>query len=453
MRAWKVATPSMRSLCLKPASTMRTSLITITASLSCLASFSYAEPNIEFSGFATFAFSSSNTEYETDQGINEDWSIYPNSAVGIQSAANLNDRTRFILQIEGRGHQEIVNTGQSEFEPDIEWAFVHLQASETSSFRIGRFQNPSLMYSDVVSVSYAYLWVTPPREVYQLAPDTRIDGLSYDFQYFIKSWQLGFSIYGTTDFEQENASIEDRAGTVLSLQNDQHLFRISAAKFKLSVDTPSAIQNSPFCPTKDFGIFFGCAISAIDNNTFNQLNPDSISSISNKLSSQDMKIEFFSLGYEYDNSDLIIASELSELENASAFLHDSRAGYLTIGYRFNTLTPHLTLAKAKTTDDRSRNFNQYTHFTGLNPVYAALDDQDQNGSVSTAEAGSYLRSTNENRESATLGLRWDYAKRTALKADFTYINNFKDSNGFFSEAKDPTDKYVWIYRLAFTSAF
>jgi len=427
-----------------------TARIMLMLAVTATTSFTQAQNDIKFSGFATLALSKSDTEYQSEHNISSDWDFFPDSAFGLQADTDINDRTRFTLQVVARGHNHLINTENDKFKPDVEWAFTHIQINENNYLRLGRFRNPLLMFSDALDISYAYNWIKPPYELYDRVPDSRVEGLSIHHDRFIGEYELNTLFYTTTNNNEDTAESRNRVGFTLKLSKGNHSARLATSFSSLSIYT-SADKDT------GFGELYTLLTRAQAAQQGLQFSEATYRQLEKNLNSVDMQLNYANFGYQYDNDKFSITSEIALSDTDSGFITDSESAYISLAYQLtNQLTPHITFGSSRTTDNDSRDFSEfYSSTSQSNIVYDLLDDSDRNPSTPLLDEdrGSYLRSKNESRQSITTGIRWDYAKRTALKADIEYISKFKGSDGFFEEARDLSDKSVLIYRLALTAAF
>ncbi|SFC33043.1 hypothetical protein SAMN05660443_2302 [Marinospirillum celere] len=106
---------------------------------------------------------------------------------------------------------------------------------------------------------------------------------------------------------------------------------------------------------------------------------------------------FFGVGLEYDDGLWQITSEITRIEVDSNMIADRDAAYLTIAHRLGSFTPYATAAWLETQDDSNRD-----------------------------ETNNLL---NIDRQSYSLGLRWDLLNSTSLTADWTYVDESSDQLG------------------------
>ena len=154
------------------------------------------------------------------------------------------------------------------------------------------------------------------------------------------------------------------------------------------------------------------------------------------------------VGLQYDNGTLFVMGEASEIDLSApgnAF-PELTSGYITVGYRIDKLTPHLTWGSI----DHSRD-SAVTPVIVANPVPppANIDV----ASLLFADAA-------QRQKSWTLGARYDLTPGVALKAEASWMYDFGDEDfrtqGLYSGplgSGSPEQGEPWVYRLAVESVF
>jgi predicted porin len=86
-----------------------------------------------------------------------DFSLSPESRVGLQAVATLTDQLSATAQLTARGTE---NT------PQLQWAYLTYALSPNWNFQAGRQRIPLYFYSSFQDVGMAYPWISPPPELY-----------------------------------------------------------------------------------------------------------------------------------------------------------------------------------------------------------------------------------------------------------------------------------------------
>jgi len=441
--------------------------------------------NIKTSGFATIAVSASDTDYETDAGITKKASIDPDSVIGLQFDSNISDKTSFTLQLVARGDNSHASDGKSDFEPDVEWAFITLKPADGHRIKAGRLRNPVFMYSETLEVGTTYPWVRPPQDTYQHVLSTELEGLSYEYTHNFDDWDLSINPFIGASHIEEGVEIHKQAGLNFTLQSEYHHLRASYFHSELDLIAASEIYT-----TIVDGGFFPGDTGADFNDRF------TTEQVSSYIDEQfrHAKYELMGLGYRYEDERFLVIAEYNEKKLKSALLSDVQSAYITFGMNFGQIQPHITYSVAKTTDNDER--DEFITNTSLSfssteteadilsnlgaetgaQVLGILNAQGLCGSSANPLAPAFVvppgscsyspmgallayasNQTNE-RDSITLGVNWKYDDRSSLKFDVQYLSNFEDTPGFFGDersygGRDLDDEEVFIYRLALSTTF
>lgn len=87
----------------------------------------------------------------------KNFSLKPESRVGIQATYKPNANTTFVGQLASRG---------TDSTPNIQWAYGGYKLDKNWEIQVGRKRIPLYYYSDFQDVGVSYPWVTPPPELY-----------------------------------------------------------------------------------------------------------------------------------------------------------------------------------------------------------------------------------------------------------------------------------------------
>ncbi len=433
----------------------------ISTSLAGLTSTANAEiqafESLKMSGFATIAFSQSDTSYETDSGITDSVAIEPDSVIGLQFDSNISDYTSFTLQLIARGDNSHALTGKSDFEPDVEWAFITLKPADGHRLKLGRMRLPVYMLSETLEVGATYPWVRPPQEVYGQVPSTQLQGVSYEYSVYFDDWEIFVNPYVSLEFETETLSTSGQMGIVANFANDNHIIRASIHEVQnLTIDTQGiglatiAVDQA----TVASGAIPGYTTGAVDA-TYAAATQAEIDDQYTKVD-----ITLAGLGYQYTNENIFIITEAAYIGNDSPLVGDVMSGYFTFGMTFGKFQPHLTIARAETIDDDEREEYFEEDLNYLDIIPGAYNP---GKIVIQEERFLYSNNLDAQRTSYTAGLKWNYDARSSIKLDVQYLTDFGDTNGFMGESDSTTraftgpqsegDDSVMIYRLAVTTTF
>jgi opacity protein-like surface antigen len=359
-------------------------------------------PSISFNGFGTLGTVHSDEDQATfvsnvfvpkGAGHKRDWSTEVDSRLGLQLTANLTPRLSSVLQV------IVEQDYNGNYVPDIEWANVKFEVNSALSLRAGRILLPTFMNSEYRKVGYAIPWVRPPQEVYRTVPVSNIDGIDAAYRFRFDDFTNTLrATYGQADktfpFADgtggwSTGDAQAREGLTISntLERGGASFFAAYSQFRMTIDE--------FNPLFDIYRMFG---------------PEGIV-LANRYDLDDKRFEVLTLGASYDAGDWFLMGEWTQMESQSLFA-DNRGWYVTSGYRFGTITPYLTYAQ------------QRTHNVSSNPGLSQPYSEELDAFLQS------ILSFQPRQESLSLGVRWDFTRSMALKAQYDHMNLDSGSPGF-----------------------
>lgn len=299
------------------------------------------------------------TADRTTAGIYDDeWSFDPDSNYGLQIMADLGDGLSVTAQITGAGGED--------YEAEIQWAYISYDLAPETTLSLGRQRIPFFFYSDYLDVAYAYHWIRPPVEAYS-SPTSNYNGVQLLQQFSLGDWDGRVQLYGgNAAAEAENREIEtnNMIGVVGYIANDWLQLRATYLVSELwaegSVSPEGDVQD------RDNPVdtaFAGVAARAQLGNGF----------VVTEYTLQHLD-EPVGTNFGVANEDVI-------------------GWYVSAGYTFGSVTPHITYAEKE---------DHYTDEAYLIP-------------------NSPLFTTDQKRirETVTVGLRWDFHPSAAFKAEYS----------------------------------
>ncbi|BFM15253.1 hypothetical protein R50073_14360 [Maricurvus nonylphenolicus] len=292
----------------------------------------------------------------------EDFSFKPETNIGLQLSADLGDGLSVVAQLTAQG--------ANDFDAEIEWLYVSYDINSQLNAKAGRQRIPFYSYSDYLDVGYAYHWIRPPQDVYNL-PISSYEGVSATYSGSVGDWDTSLMGYfGAGDNDTSSLmqlDTEKAIGIVLTGSYDWLELRV--AYHELDVEVPD---------------FFG---DGTDGRPFSAGNEETF-----EYASFGAKGNFgsFFTGFEYTTS---------SFSETPSFPFDTGSEgtdswYLTAGYRVGSWTPHITFSSNET-EYETNDFGG----DGLLPDY-----RDGHELV---------------RETWTLGVRYDFHPSAALKIEYT----------------------------------
>jgi len=370
---------------------------------------SQAAPAINVSGFGTFGYAvtdNSEREYRVGNngkdGADDSGTIKLDSRLGVQFDTSLNPYLSGTLQLLSRQNAE------GDFTPEVEWAYLKGQVSDSVTIRVGRIGAPFFMVSDFREVGYANTMVRPPEDTYIQVPlrvfnGADINGL-FEFGNTIVSAQAFIGQSEREFLEKTIINLKDTYGVNVA-------FERGVARFRLSyVDTQASASSER---TKELSAALSGAA---------QLAPQ-LGSLAAETDGKLKQASFTSVGLELDLHPMFVASEytLRNIEKSGA--PSSNAWYVTAGFRWKNFTPYATYSQLEQTSKTT---------VALPPVPQLAPLQQALSSVYAAS----------DQSTVAVGVRWDLFVSSALKLQFENISreitgaNFLGPDGAGSEKED-----------------
>lgn len=363
---------------------------------------------IKINGFLSAGFGWADTAdgQSYDTGLNSTVTHTADSVAGLQVEAQVNERTRAVMQLVGRGTDD--------FDAGLEWAYVSWRPTEADELRAGRMRASFYMLSEYIEVGYAYPWARPPAEVYQADFPTSFDGLSWLHKINAGAWQHEVRAnWGSTKSPAGNTSqLDAEDAWTLGLMSSHGDWQFGGQVSNAQITA----QNPLFQALAGLGLME--PISRAD-------------------------IDYAAIGGQYDNGKLVLMAEATRIE-IEGVLPDSDNAYATIGYRFGKVMPHLTYATTSIRDSGAQR-----DIAAL-PALCPAADPNPDASLCLAivpntvslpppttvgipfPADTLARMLEAEQDSVTLGVRYDFLPNAALKVDWTRVLDTHGTMGLFS---------------------
>ncbi|MDW7547671.1 hypothetical protein J8Z24_12175 [Pseudoalteromonas sp. SCSIO 43201] len=295
--------------------------------------------NADFSGFATLKAVKTDSRtakiretISQPSGVTTDELDFSFSSIGLQAEWKINSSFDLVgqLLIKDQRNDKINNT--------LKLAFLRYSASSNWQFRAGRTGLDLFLMTEYRDIGYSMDLEHPPVEFYAIIPHQNLDGI--DLQYraplshgvaSIKAyWGRSESpLYSDNGFFW-NVELKSILGVVAQYETLNWLFRAnytttkSANEHEQQGQLRDALAKVPlsFWPTK--------------------------SQLIDSLFIQDKDFTYNALSMRYDDSNWLVQTEASLTDSNSSVLNHLKAGYITIGKRFdlNTLSISYSIAKS-----------------------------------------------------------------------------------------------------------
>lgn len=375
-----------------------------------------AKHPIKINGFMSAGFGQAAIEGFSYEGLGQDWSNRADSMIGLQFDARVNEKTHAVVQLNARGSDSAVH-GNEDFGVGVEWAYISYRPTDQDEFRVGRVRLPFFMISEYLDVGYAYPWARPPAEVYQaLSSLSAFEGVAWQHQLITRSeFELDAQLmWGSGRFPALGGTLTGSDMMSLGLRSELGSWSFSATWAK-------AMEMDLEHP-----LFDGLAMVGV-------------------IQEPSESGSFGGLGVQYDNGKWLLMAEATQIK-VPGFSPDTENAYVTAGYRFGKVMPHLTWATTSVTDKDERPSAPQL------PMMCPPADPNPNASVCLAIIPNMLSAPppatlgvpfpadtlalmfNNEQDSITLGVRYDFLPNAALKVDWTRVIDTHNTFGAFVPA-------------------
>jgi len=362
-----------------------------------------AQAEFSLNGFGTLGVAEVHGEgrrYGLTGEYVDDLRTEPVTRAGLQAGYQMTDS----LSATG---QFLVRGDRSSYDADVEWAYLSYQATDALEVRAGRLRLPAFLLSESLDVGYSYPWIRLPSEVYAQVPISRYIGGDLLYNFELGGYDATAQVMlGQSDSDvymggaKTDMDARDMWSASLTIQYDYGRVRLGhlAADITVNTDFQTVAEMPPGTfITGNARDDFGLVLEGLDGS-------------------------FTSLGYSYENENWVSYGEFAIRKVDGPDFPDTRSAFLTLGYRFDQIMPHITWGWAEITDNALVN--------GVN-----IKDGEQT--------------------SWTVGLRYDPQPGLAFKVEYSAIET-EGRNGFsglFETAGMPRDADASIVSLAVDFVF
>ncbi|PCJ20440.1 MAG: hypothetical protein COB04_04065 [Gammaproteobacteria bacterium] len=348
----------------------------------------------------------------------------PEAVLGLQLEFKLNDKSKVVTQLVGRG--------KTDFDIVAEWGYFAYKVTPALTFRAGRLRIPLFLLSDYLEVGYAYPWVRPSAEVYDLAElFSSQDGMDILYNFSVGSVDTQLQLGGGT-----LARTSPSYGGLTFKATDM-ITMAALANYK------SWTLNANVATVDFVADITGTLLGDADN-TFT-------SNGAGEIKFDHLDILYYSVGAAFDNGVWMFQAEAIDTayENRPGpqIFPIQRAHYISIARRFNRVTPYFLFAQNRTVSasDR-READAILAQAGVSPfdlarVFTQLLDHTQS--------------------SWALGINYSLSPKAKLKFEWKLIGSTKGTVGDFEDfaaftsilggqdALDGTNVYNLVFDVVF----
>ena len=355
------------------------------------------------SGFGTLGFAhasereadyTSSVFKATGAGATRRWSPDVDSRLGIQLDATLTRHWSAVLQVVSE--QGLDNT----YRPRVEWANVKYQVTPELALRAGRIALPVFLMADYRKVGYAYPWVRPPVEGYDILPVTSSDGVDATLR-----WSAG---------PVRNASQVFYGHSAVTLIEPLHVYGRGGVGVSNTSDWVALSVRANVVSAE-----ISSDIGAKLFDAFDRFGPAG-QGLTRRYAMDHKRMMLANIGVSYDPGTWFVMGEAGRTVSHS-FLGATRSVYVGAGWRWNSLTPYATWARVRAAG------------TTLNPglPLAAVPPALLPTAAALNAGLNVLLATIPQQTSVAAGLRWDLRTNMALKVQYDRVTPHDGSRGTF----------------------
>jgi hypothetical protein len=381
--------------------------------------FNSVKPTVSWHGFGTLGLTrtdNNNAEFIRDlsqpSGAGKSWTAKIDSLFGIQANIDFNPQTEAVVQVVSRFHAD------GSHDPELTWAFLSHDFSPDFALRAGRLGTEFYMLGDSRLVGYSNLALRPPPDFYGSLVFSYIDGLDVSTTLPVAGGLLRGKLFAGLSPEETPLGPGTRwdqrgsllVGGYLDFLDGAWQVRLSHAQVRFNHEPPIdeyLRQEGVLLPFP-----------------YLMLVPD--------MAIADRWARFSSLGLVYDQGPLNIQFMLNQIKQDSPAYADSKAGYVQVAYRLQSVTPYFGISRSFTSREALPN----SVIPGVNDITESLVSQ------------SYL-----DQQTYTLGGRWDVHKNTALKAQVDWIRGTPASLFLAKNPHPGWDGDMTVFSLALDFVF
>lgn len=342
-----------------------------------------------FGTIGTYKGSSDVAGVRTDQKQRvvsyNDWRFDGDSQASLQATLNPHGKLKAVLQLISK--KDINGSNK----PTVEWAYVSYPVTSEIDFKLGRTVAPIFMMSDYRNLNYAQTMARPQTEFYQVNPITYQDGATARWDKKIGSGMLQLEgFFGKTTVSVAGGDVDLNRVKGLSLKwgQDSWSVRGGYSWYDASVIAPTVEANIKTLSSLPSVVCTNCA-----------------SVISSQATRSGITATISTLGASFDNGEWIAQAEWSKRDTNTVVIPAVSGWNVMAGYRIGDFTPYVGTSS----------FSIDSTKTNLTPgalapaaVKAQLNYLNQ----------SFMGTGDSSRDAITLGVRWDFARNLALKAQY-----------------------------------
>lgn len=324
------------------------------------------------------------------RGAGKQWDSRVDSVFGLQANWKLTPGLEGVVQATSRYRFD------GRYRPELAWAYLKYDPLPNVSLRAGRLGTEFFMLADSRWVGYSYLTVRPVGDYFWALPFYSIYGgdaaLSVPVGEDIVRGKLFYGrSTGKVPLADEQWDIEGAPmlGAYLEYLSGPWHVRGSYANMTFKSDLPIAPVLK-----QAFGINLSAASA-------------------DALSTRDKRTHYYSLGVVFDQGPWQAQLMLNRVRQGSLALESSDGGYALLGYRVGQFTPYL----------------------GYSWIHSHKKENPTVDPIVTY----VMEDSHASQKTSFLGMRWDFARNLAFKAQWDAIRG--DPSSLFPYREDKRQRW------------
>ena len=299
----------------------------------------------------------------------------------------------------------------------VEWGFVAYRPTPDTTIRLGRTNMDVYLMSDYRNVGFAYTMARPALDFYGVLPLQSLDGLDIsktwtidDVQWRIKAF-AGKATQHIVDQQVGVLGIKMRSrGLVVSRDSDGLLMRATWSYGKITSEgsVPAELTNG-------LNALSGLPVPSVASEA---------SALNDQVSASAKPTGYMALGMSYDRNRWLLNAEAAHISSPLKTLA-SNSAYAMLGRRWQSLTGFVGVGVMHPLAPKNPTPDWVTPLAPLGLGASAVQNAQMLGIVA-AQLANTMRL---DQRSVSLGVRWDFHPRMALKVQWDRIMAKPDGNG------------------------
>lgn len=310
-------------------------------------------------------------------------------------SVDLSTETRFGIQLTAQFNEQfsataqVISRGAMDWKPEMPWAYVNYQATDSLQIKVGQMNAPYYLFSDYQDVGYALPWVNAPENTY-MVPTNIYKGINVSYSFYTGDIDHVVEAFiGKVEDSQEGFHADD-------LDTDVDAFGINITSTynwlttRLSYNEGYIDMNNSELQALNDGLI---AVAA---------DPKMI----RRTSLTDQRASFIGLAVRADFDKVFVIAEVNQLDWTTGLFATQNRAYVSSGYRVTEkLTPYITLMKNMDNDAKIIPTGNATLDAGLNAI-----------------------ATGSTAKGWAIGTRYDLVSDIAIKAEYSSFDVDGSSN-------------------------